>query len=61
MIFYLECFEVVDEYVGKPELVDKLQVDRDHGALAQPRAGVEVSQEDERDLQPRLPPHHIKV
>ena len=30
---YLESFEIVDEYVWEPKLIDQLEVDRNHGAL----------------------------
>ena len=60
-IVYLESFEIVDENIGEPELVDKLQVDRNHGSLAQAGARVEVIEEEARDLQPGLTPHHIEV
>ena len=33
VLLYLESFEVVDEDVWKPELVDQLEVDWDHGVL----------------------------
>ena len=59
--FYLESFEIVDEYIREPELVDQLEVDRNHGALAQAGAGVEVIEEEAGDLQPGLSPHHIEV
>ena len=26
----LKCLEVIYEYIGEPELIDQLQVDRDH-------------------------------
>ena len=58
---YLESLEIVDEDVGEPELVDELEVDGDHGALAEVGAGVEVIEEEARDLQPRLPPHDVEV
>ena len=31
---HLECLEVVDKDIGEPEMVDQLQVDRDHGVHA---------------------------
>ena len=42
-------------------MVDKLEVDRNHGSLAEAGARVEVIEEEAWDLQPGLPPHHIEV
>ena len=42
-------------------MVDQLEVDRNHGALAQAGARVEVIEEEAGDLQPGLSPHHIEV
>ena len=60
-IVYLESFEIVDENIREPELVDKLEVDRNHGSLAEAGARVKVIEEEAWDLQPGLPPHHIEV
>ena len=57
-MFYLECPEIVDEHIWKPEVVDQLQVDWDHGVLV---GGVDLPGEALRDVKPRLSPHHIKI
>ena len=56
--FYLECFKIVDEDIGQPEVVDELQVDGDHGARVR---GVYLLGEALGDVQPGLPPHHVKI
>ena len=58
LLLYLECLEIVDEDIWKPEMVDELQVDRDHGARV---GGVDLLGEALRNVQPRLPPHHVKI
>lgn len=42
-------------------MVDKLEVDRNHGALTEAGARVEVIEEEAWDFQPGLRPHHIEV
>ena len=58
LLLYLECLEIVDEDIWKPEMVDELQVDRDHGARV---GGVDLLGEALGNVQPRLPPHHVKI
>ena len=55
---YLESFEVIDEDIWQPEMIDQLQVDRDHGVTV---AGVDVVQERVGDVQSGLLPHHVEV
>ena len=55
-----ERFQVVDKDIWEPELVDQLQVDRNHG-LFREGGGVDVSQEHLWYLQSGLCPHHVKV
>ena len=58
LLLYLECLEIVDEDIWKPKMVDELQVDRDHGARV---GGVDLLGEGLGDVQPGLPPHHVKI
>ena len=65
---HLECLQVVDEDVWQPEQVDQLQVDGYEGlrvnlwALLAPGPVVAgVTQDPGRNVQPRLPPHDVKV
>ena len=57
-MFYLEGLEVVDEDIWQPQMVDKLQVDRNHGVAV---TGVYVVHERVGDVQAGLLPHHVKV
>ena len=57
---YFESLEVVDENIWKPQLVDQLQVDRNHG-LCGAVGVVQVSQEPFWDMKARLSPHHIEI
>ena len=54
----LKCFEVVDEDVREPKVVDQLQVNRKHGVQVR---DVEVAQVGVGDVQPGLLPHHVEV
>ena len=57
---YLESLEIVDEDIGQPEVVDQLQVDRDHG-LRGDDGVVQLGQESLRDPQSRLLPQNVEV
>ena len=54
----LKCFQVVDEDVGQPEVVDKLQVDGEHGVDV---GDVEVAEIGVGDVEAGLLPHHVEV
>ena len=56
----LESLKVVDEDIWKPELVDQLQVDRNH-RLVGAAGGVEVGQEPLGDMKAGLRPHHVEI
>ena len=54
----LKCFQVVDEDVGQPEVVDKLQVDGEHGVYV---GDVEVAEVGVGDVEAWLLPHDVEV
>ena len=57
-ILNLKRFEVVNENIRKPEVVDELQVDGEHGVDV---GDVEVAEIGVGDVEAGLLPHHVEV
>ena len=58
---HLESLEIVDENVGQPELVDELEVHRDHRRLVDVAHVENVVEERVGDSQSRLLPKHVEI
>lgn len=57
-LHHFERLEIVDEDIWKPELINQLQIDRDHCVG---RRGIELLEKALRNMQARLLPQDVEV